>query len=71
MTNPFQDENREYLVLVNHELQFSLWPSFLSIPAGWSVVGPKGKRSECLDWIDSNWTDMRPKSLRDAMEPVN
>lgn len=68
MTNPFQEENREYLVLVNHEVQYSIWPSFLCIPAGWTAVGPKRKRRECLDWIDANWVDMRPKSLADAMD---
>lgn len=68
MTNPFEDENAEYLVLINHEEQYSLWPAFRDIPAGWTATGPRGKRRECLDWIDKNWTDMRPKSLRDAME---
>jgi len=68
MTNPFEDENAEYLVLINDEEQYSLWPAFRDIPAGWRATGPRGKRGECLDWIDKNWTDMRPKSLRDAME---
>ena len=68
MTNPFEDENAEYLVLINDEQQYSLWPAFRDIPAGWRATGPKGTRRECLDWIDKNWTDMRPKSLRDAME---
>ena len=68
MTNPFEDENREYLVLVNEEEQYSLWPAFRDIPAGWSAGGPRGKRKECLDWIEANWTDMRPKSLVKAME---
>ena len=64
MTNPFEDEDGEYLVLVNDEDQHSLWPSFREIPAGWTAVGPKGKRQECPDWITANWTDMRPRSLR-------
>jgi len=68
MTNPFEDENGEYCVLVNHEMQYSLWPTFREIPAGWTAVGPRGKRQECLAWIEENWTDMRPKSLVDAME---
>lgn len=68
MTNPFENEDGEYLVLVNHEEQYSLWPAFRDIPAGWTAVGPRGKRKECLDWIEATWTDMRPKSLRDAME---
>jgi len=68
MTNPFEDDDAEYLVLVNDERQYSLWPGFREIPAGWTAVGPKGKRSECLEWVESNWTDMRPKSLADAMD---
>jgi uncharacterized protein YbdZ (MbtH family) len=68
MTNPFEDENGEYLVLVNQEGQHSLWPAFRQIPAGWTPVGPRGKRAECLGWIDQNWTDMRPKSLARQMD---
>ena len=68
MTNPFENEEGEYLVLTNHEEQYSLWPSFREVPAGWTAVGPRGGRKECLDWIEENWTDMRPKSLREAME---
>ena len=67
MTNPFENEEIECLVLVNHEEQYSLWPAFREIPAGWKAAGPKGKRKECLDWVDANWTDMRPKSLADEM----
>jgi MbtH protein len=68
MTNPFEDDNGEYLVLVNEEQQYSLWPAFRDVPAGWSVVHPRGKRKECLSWIEANWTDMRPRSLVKAME---
>ncbi|MBB6145129.1 MbtH protein [Silvibacterium bohemicum] len=68
MTNPFEDENAEYLVLVNHENQYSLWPGFREVPAGWTPVGPKGKRQECLNWIEATWTDMRPASLIRDME---
>jgi MbtH protein len=67
MTNPFENENAEYLVLVNDEGQYSLWPTFRDIPAGWTQTGPKGKRRECLDWVEANWTDMRPRSLVEAM----
>lgn len=67
MTNPFDDEAGEFLVLVNDEQQYSLWPTFRPIPRGWKPVGPKGKKGECLDWIEATWTDMRPKSLIDAM----
>lgn len=67
MTNPFEDENGEFIVLVNEELQYSLWPSFREVPAGWSTVGTQGSRKECLDYIEENWVDMRPRSLVDQM----
>ena len=62
MTNPFEDQDGEYLVLVNDEGQYSLWPAFREVPAGWTSV-MAGKRKECLDWIEANWTDMRPGAL--------
>jgi len=68
MTNPFESETAEYKVLVNGEGQYSLWPGFRDIPAGWKAVGPTGSKKECLEWIEANWTDMRPLSLRKAME---
>jgi MbtH protein len=68
MQNPFEDENGDYLILVNRELQYSLWPSFRETPAGWSAVGTRGSRKDCLAWINSNWTDMRPLSLVEQMD---
>lgn len=71
MTNPFEDDDAEYLALINDEGQYSLWPQFREIPAGWTAVGPRGKRKDCLAWIEENWTDMRPNSLIRAMEGSN
>ena len=68
MVNPFDDENGKFLVLVNDELQYSLWPAFREIPSGWRAVGPQGGRKECLDYIEEHWTDMRPKSLIEQMD---
>ena len=66
MTNPFEDPDGSYRVLVNDELQHSLWPSFAEVPAGWTVVHDTDTRQACLDYIERNWVDMRPKSLIDA-----
>lgn len=68
MTNPFEDEDGRYLVLVNDEGQHSLWPSFSEVPAGWTVVLAETDRSSALDYVERNWTDMRPKSLVEFME---
>ncbi|MBO2451311.1 MbtH family protein [Actinomadura barringtoniae] len=67
MTNPFEDADGTYLVLVNDEGQHSLWPSFAEVPAGWTVAKNEDTRQACLDYINENWTDMRPKSLIEAM----
>jgi MbtH protein len=65
--NPFDDPDGEFLVLVNDEGQHSLWPSFCAVPDGWRVVHGKDTRAACLAYIEENWTDMRPKSLIEAM----
>ncbi|MFD5205264.1 MbtH family NRPS accessory protein, partial [Streptomyces sp. NPDC058375] len=35
--------------------------------AGWTVVHPEGTRRACLDYVEQNWTDLRPKSLMESM----
>ncbi len=66
-TNPFDDHGGAFYVLVNGEEQHSLWPAFAEIPAGWRVAYGEASRPACLDYVDENWADMRPKSLREAM----
>ncbi|WP_042688971.1 MbtH family protein [Azospirillum sp. B506] len=67
MTNPFDDEHGVYVVLVNGEGQHSLWPADIDVPAGWTVVLQPTTRQDCLDHINTHWTDMRPLSLTTAM----
>ncbi|KOV61058.1 protein mbtH [Streptomyces sp. NRRL WC-3618] len=66
-TNPFDDDSIEHFVLVNDEGQHSLWPAFADVPAGWTVVHGRASRQSCLDHVGEQWTDMRPKSLIEAM----
>lgn len=68
MSNPFDDEDGRFLVLVNDENQHSLWPTFADVPAGWRKVFGEASRAECLDYVNEHWTDLRPQSLIDAME---
>ena len=64
--NPFDDPDGTFVVLVNDEEQHSLWPSAMAVPAGWRQVhGPDGRQS-CLDFVEANWTDIRPLSARRA-----
>jgi MbtH protein len=68
MTNPFEDENGTFHVLVNEEGQHSLWPTFIDVPAGWTIVHASDSRAACLDYVNKNWTDMRPNSLIKRMD---
>ncbi|MFJ2033073.1 MbtH family protein [Streptosporangium sp. NPDC087985] len=63
MNNPFEEENSHYLVLANTDGQHSLWPVSIEVPQGWNVVHGEDSRQSCLDFINANWTDMRPRSL--------
>jgi MbtH protein len=53
-----------YKVVVNHEEQYSIWPSYKPVPAGWREAGKEGLKAECLGYVEQVWTDMRPLSLR-------
>lgn len=68
MTNPFEDEDAAFHVLVNDEGQHSLWPTFVPVPDGWSIVYNSADRASCIDYINNNWTDLRPKSLVEFMK---
>jgi uncharacterized protein YbdZ (MbtH family) len=57
-----------YVVVVNHEEQYSIWPEGKEIPLGWRAEGHAGTKAECLAYIEQVWTDMRPLSLREAMK---
>jgi MbtH protein len=68
MATEDQDDTRFYVVVVNHEEQYSIWLKDKAIPAGWKAVGTEGSKAECLAYIEEVWTDMRPLSLRKQME---
>jgi MbtH protein len=70
-SNPFDDQEGRFLVLVNDEEQYSLWPTFANVPSGWTVAfgGPDGTdRDAALRYVDEQWADMRPRSLRERMD---
>ncbi|MEU6582881.1 MbtH family protein [Nocardia sp. NPDC046763] len=66
-TNPFDDEDGQFSVLINHEEQYCLWPSFAEIPNGWHRAFGEDSRNACMEYIEKNWTDMRPKTLRQSI----
>ncbi|MFD8368997.1 MbtH family protein [Streptomyces hygroscopicus] len=68
MVNPFENPDGEYHVLINDEGQHSLWPTFAAVPDGWTITLEARSRTDCLAYVEENWTDMRPKSLAAAMD---
>lgn len=66
MTDEDEDD-RIYVVVKNDEEQYSIWFADQPLPPGWFGVDVRGSKSLCLDYIEVVWTDMRPKSLRDAI----
>jgi MbtH protein len=64
----FDRDDVIFQVVINHEEQYSLWPDYKAIPAGWRAVGMSGLKKDCLAYIEQHWTDMRPLSLRQKMD---
>ncbi|WP_439657399.1 MbtH family protein [Lentzea sp. HUAS TT2] len=68
-TSPFDDEDGRFFVVVNDEGQHALWPATLAaVPDGWTVVHGEESRQSCLDYVNQNWTDMRPRSVREQLD---
>jgi MbtH protein len=61
------DAHGTYLVVVNDEEQYSVWPEAQPLPAGWRETGKRGPKADCLAYVEEVWTDMRPLSLRRTM----
>ncbi len=53
MANPFEDDDSLYFALTNNLECYSIWPSFIDVPPGWSVDAGPGKRAEILAFIEN------------------
>ena len=62
-----ENEDTPFVVVVNHEEQYSIWPQHRAVPAGWRKVGEAASKAECLRYIEGHWTDLRPRSLREHL----
>ncbi|WP_375488297.1 MbtH family protein [uncultured Mycobacterium sp.] len=65
--DPLDDENGSYLVLLNDEEQHALRPTVADFTAGWQVGYREANGAACLCDIDQDWTDIRPKNLRERL----
>jgi MbtH protein len=62
------DDRRQYKVVINVEEQYSIVFADRQPPAGWREEGKIGTKEECLRHIEEAWVDMRPLSVRQAIE---
>jgi MbtH protein len=60
-------EQTMFVVVKNHEDQYSIWAKDRPIPEGWEAHGVEGTKEECLEYIHTHWIDMTPASLKRAM----
>jgi MbtH protein len=67
-TSAADAKQERYIVVINHEEQYSIWPEYRELPLGWFDAGKHGSKEECLAHIAEVWTDMRPLSLRKHMD---
>lgn len=68
-TSCFDREDEVFIVLVNHEKQYSIWPHWKPVPGGWAAVeNVKGNKQTVLEYVEKTWTDMRPLSLQKWMD---
>jgi MbtH protein len=66
----FDDPEAIFHVVINGEEQYSIWPVALPVPDGWRTTEFEGTKDACLERIEAEWIDMRPRSLREQMERV-
>lgn len=62
------EDGAVFIAVVNDEEQYSIWRADTDLPLGWRDTGTRGTKQECLSYIETVWTDMRPLSLRRHME---
>jgi MbtH protein len=58
----------QFKIVINLEEQYSVIPTSWPVPHGWREVGITGSREVCCRHVEEHWTDMRPASLRRAMD---
>ncbi|TCP69853.1 MbtH family protein [Baia soyae] len=68
MSNPFDEQSGTFFVLLNEEGQYSLWPSWIEVPAGWKVVYGKDQKDNCLAYINEEWKSLIPTQLIKAVK---
>jgi MbtH protein len=62
------DAQGTFLVVVNDEEQYSVWPEGRPLPAGWREPGTRGPKQDCLTYIDEVSADARARPRVDGRD---
>ena len=60
MTNPFDNDEAQFRVLVNGVNQHSLWPEFADVSQGWVAVSGPAAKDPALGYVTAHWQDFTP-----------
>jgi MbtH protein len=64
-----EEDTTTYRVLISDESKtYSFFPEKLRPPAGWKDAGFRGRKLDCLAYIQKVWAPMRPLNLREVEE---
>ena len=67
MSNPFDDPDAVFHVLVNDEGQYGQWPAFSGQLPGWERAFADAGRPAATRCTGEHWLGMRPLSLARAI----
>jgi MbtH protein len=66
-----EEDTTTYRVLLTDESKaYTIFPEGQKLPVGWKDAGVKGRKEECLKYIQRVWAEMRPLSLDEIEERV-
>jgi MbtH protein len=59
-----------YKVVINHKKQYSILRGDQVVSRGWKEVGKIGTKTECLNYIEEVWTDMKASDKRRILDSL-
>ena len=55
-------DSAEYGIVVNQELQYSIWPTHLGLPSGYKFAGTVGTRAEMQELLSQQFVETAPST---------
>ena len=60
-------EAAEYGIVVNQDLQYSIWPTHVGLPSGYKFIGTVGTLAEMQDLLSQRFVETGPSTyIRDS-----